>query len=208
MKRILILISGAAILTGVAVGQSDVAAAAKTAFLEQEYALAKTSASYFVFDFNARVIVLKARGFVLKSWSIAAVRKWGRPTAMTAYPLTKKSAINKPQRKNITPKPGEPPKDAELDVLELEKMPLQYALELPDEIRLHIRPQTKGFKRFFGGIGRIFSWTIAQPVKTVFRAVKKSPFTDIDIVVPTEKEAKGIYWSFFEGQKCLLHWPE
>jgi len=208
MKRILILISGAAILAGTAAGQGDVAAAAKTAFLEQEYALAKTSASYFVFDFDARVIILKARGFELKSWPIAAVRKWGRTTAMTAYPLTKKSAINKPQRKNITPKPGDPPKDAELDVLELDKMPLRYTLELAAEIRLHVRPQTKGFRRFIGGIGRIFSWTMAQPLKTVFRAVKKSPFTDIDIVVPTEIEAKGVYWSFFEGQKCLLHWSE
>ncbi len=208
MKRILILIFGAAILGGLAAGQSDVVAAARAAFLEQEYALAKTSASYFVFDFNARVIVLKARGFVLKSWPIAAARKWGRPTAMTAYPLAKKSAINKPQRKNITPKPGDPPKDAELDVLELDKMPAQYTLELTAEIRLHVRPQTKGFKKLIGGIGRIFSWTIAKPLKTVFRAVKKSPFTDIEIIVPTENEAKGVFWSFFEGQKCLLHWSE
>jgi len=208
MKRILSLMCGAAILAGTTVGQSDIAAAGKTAFLEQEFAIAKTSASYFVFDFDARVIVLKARGFALKSWSIATVRKWGRPTAMKAYPLEKKSAINKPQRKNITPKPGDPPKDAELDVLELDKMPIRYTLELPDKIRIHIRPQTKGFKRFLGGIGRIFSWTLVQPLKTVFRAVKKSPYTDIDIVVPTEKEAKGVYWSFFEGQKCLLYWSE
>jgi hypothetical protein len=180
MKRILILIGGAAILAGTAGGQSDIAAAGKTAFLEQEYAIAKTSASYFVFDFNARIIVLKARGFELKSWPIAAVRKWGRPTAMKAYPLEKKSAINKPQRKNITPKPGDPPKDVELDTLELDKMPVKYTLEFPDEIRIHVRPQTKGFKRFFGGVGRIFSWTLAQPLETVFRAVKKSRYTDID----------------------------
>jgi hypothetical protein len=206
MKRILIAICGAAILA--AAGPTGAETPGHSAFLEQELALAKTSASYFVFDFNARSVVLKARGFALKTWPMATFRKWGRPSAMKPYALAKKSAINKPQRKNITPKPGEPPKDAELDILELDKMPVAYTLELADEIRIHVRPQTGGLKNFLGGLGRIFTWTLAKPIKTVFRALKKSPYTDIEIVVPTEKDAKGVYWSFFEGQKCLIRWPE
>jgi hypothetical protein len=206
MSRMILGMIGAAALAVFWNGQETTISARKGELLEQEYAIAKTSASYFIFDFEARVVYLKAKGFRLKEWPITKVRKWGRPIALKPYALDKKSAINKPQRKNITPKPGEAPKSDELDVLELEKMPVQYTLELADEIRIQVRPEGHGFKGFLKGVGRFISWSIFKPVKTVSRALGKNPFTDIEVVLATEKDAKGIYWSFFEGQKCLLYW--
>jgi len=205
MNRFILGFFGAATLAVFLGGQDSAVSMRKAEFLEQEYAIAKTSASYFIFDLEARSIFLKAKGFKLKEWSVTKVRKWGRPIDLKAYVLLKKSAINQPQRKNITPKPGEAPNSSELDVLELDKMPVQYTLELGDEIRIHIRPESQGFKGFKKGVDQFISWVVIKPIKTVFRAIKKNPFTDIEIVLPTEKDTKGIYWSFFEGQKCLLY---
>jgi len=200
---------GMILLSGAAAGQEEPASLRKTSRLEQEYAIAKTSASYFIFDFEARTVALKARGFVLKEWPIAKVRTWGRIPGGKAFPLEKKSAIHQPQRKDITPRKdgaeSEPAKTAAaIDVLEIDKMPSHFTLELPDEIRIKVRPDKKGWKGFWSGIGRIFSRGIGRSAKTVFRAVRKKPFTEIEIFFAEKKDAQGVYWSFFEGQKCLL----
>jgi hypothetical protein len=210
---------GGIVLAGFAAGQEAAVSARKTALIEQEYEIAKTSKSYFVFDFEAKTVALKAKGFALKEWPIFKVRRWGRLTGLTPYPLERKSAIHEPKRKDITPNKTEPDKKVEvkpdpkktggdLDILELDKMPADYTLWLPDQIRIIVRPHRKGLGALLNGVGRIFSKGIARPIKTIFRAIKKKPFTDIEIVFTDNKDAKGVYWSFFEGQKCILYWPD
>jgi len=210
---------------GLAAGQEPIVSARRTAFLEQEYAIAKTAKSYFIFDFEDKTVVLKAKGIVLKQWPIARFGMWGRATGPLPYTLERKTALNPPVRTDVTPVKSdqavagtgsapvptvEPKKTSpdDLDILELPKMPVKYVLELPDEIRISVRTQKKGFARFAEGVGRIFSRGIARPFHTIMRAIKKNPFTDIEIVFPEDNDAKGVYWSFFESQKCLIYWPE
>ena len=210
---------GLAGMAAIAAGQGPAVSPRKIERLEREYEIARTSKSYVVFDFEARTVALKAKGMVLKEWPIARVRRWGKATALTAYPLERKSAIHEPKRKDVTPVKNEPEKKIEvtpepkkaggdLDILELEKMPVDYTLWLPDRIRIIARPQRKGLGAALSWIGRVFSKGIARPIKTIFRAIGKKPFTDIEIVFADKKDAKGVYWSFFEGQPCFLHWPD
>jgi len=211
--------AGFIVLAGFLAGQETAVSAKKTAMLEQEYEIAKTSNSYVVFDFEARIVALKAKGFVLKEWPILKVRRWGRLTGLTPYPLERKSAIHEPKRKDITPgkteadkkagaKPDPKKTSGDLDILELDKMPVDYTLWLPDEIRIIVHPHRKSLGAVLAGVGRIFSKGIARRIKTIFGAIKKKSFTDIEIVFADNKDAKGVYWSFFEGQKCILYWPD
>jgi hypothetical protein len=215
-----------ALTAGRAAGQGPSVSARRTAFMEQEYAIAKTGKSYFIFDFEDKMVFLKAKGIVLKQWPIAKFIRWGWATALLPYTIKNKTALNPPERTDVTPvkndqaaaeggtvpAPANDPKKTstsdDLEILELVKMPVKYTLVLPDEIKIIIHPQKKGLARFWEGFGRIFSRGIARPYQTIVRAIKKSPFTDIEIVFPKENDAKGVYWSFFEGQKCLIYWPE
>ncbi len=219
-------IAGFLVLTaGWAAGPEPTVSARRTAFLEHEYAIAKTAKSYFIFDFEDKMVFLKAKGIVLKQWPIVRFGMWGRATGPLPYTLERKTVLNPPVRTDVTPVKSDQavagtasaPVSAvdlkktspyDLDIWELPKMPVKYVLELPDEIRINVRPQRKGFARFAEGVGRIFSRGIARPFHTIMRAIKKNPFTDIEIVFPEDNDAKGVYWSFFEGQKCLIYWPE
>jgi hypothetical protein len=132
---------------------------------------------------------------------------------LNPYPPEKKSAIHPPQRTDITPGKEEAKvepakKSDDLDILELYKMPVDYTLELPDEIRIIVRPKKKGFAAELDGVGRFFSQGIGRPVKTILREIKKKSYTDIEIVFADNEDAQAVYWSFFEGQKCLLIWPD
>jgi hypothetical protein len=215
-----------ALTAGGAAGQGRSVSARRTAFMEQEYAIAKTAKSYFIFDFEDKTVFLKAKGIVLKQWPIAKFSCWGRATGPLPYALERKTALNPPVRNDVTPvkddqaaaegaivpAPAPEPKKTslsdDLDILELVKMPVKYTLVLPDEIKIIVHAKKKGLARFWEGFGRIFSRGIARPYQTIVRAIKKNPFTDIEIVFPEENDAKGVYWSFFEGQKCLIYWPE
>jgi len=205
--------------SGFAVGRETAVSARKTALLEQEYAIAKTSATYFIFNFETKTVALKAKGLVLKEWPFAKARTWGRAPGVMTYPLVRKTALEEPQRPDISPGKEEPEKDKEkekkpaaksddLGLMELSKMPVRYTLELPDDIRIKVRLQKKGFGRIVEGFARFFSKGIGRSFKTISRGLKKSPFTDIDLVFADENAARNIYWAFFENQKCILYWPE
>jgi len=206
-------LAGLVLSLGAAIGQNAAVSARQTEFLEQEYALAKNPSTYFVFNFETAKVALKSRGLTLKEWPVAKMRMWGRAGGVMTYPLVKKTAYRAPQRKDITPGKAEEEKKPaaktdDLDILELGKMPVDYTLELPEDIRIKVRFQKKGAARIIGGIGRFFSRGIGRSVKTIIRGAKKRPFTDIELVFAEENAAKNIYWAFFEGQNCILYWPE
>ena len=215
-RRILGLVAGTALLVAGAAGQEAAAPSPrKAARVEQEYGLARTPSTYFIFDFEAGKVFLKARGLVLKEWPVFQVKTWGRRGGVMTCPLLKKTAYNAPQRKDVTPGKAEDetdtkakPKNDDLDILELVKMPVHFTLELPGDIRMNVRLRKSGFARILDGAGRLFSRGIGRSVKTIVRGIGKRPFTDIEIVFLEENAAKNIYWSFFEGQKCILYWPE
>lgn len=211
MRIFTAFLAGLLLAHAAAFGQ-DVSARALR-FLEQEYALAKTPSTYFVFDFGTSTVSLRSRGMVLKEWPAVEVRTWGKTGAVMTYPLLRKTAYRASKRKDITPGKAEGENKAaaktdDLDILELVKMPVAYTLELPGGIRIKVRMRKKGPARILDGFGRFFSRGFGRSAKTIVRGAMRRPFAEIEIFFTEENAAKNIYWSFFEGQKCILNWPD
>jgi hypothetical protein len=203
----------AASFAGLSPGQ-DVAKAAKlNKVLESEAALAGNPASYMIIDLEAKAVLLKARGLVLKKWAIKSSRSWGKPAAIKEYKLLGKSALIKPERKNITPGKEDPKKAKEkkdpneLDVLELKDMPVHFTLLFADDIRISFRPTTTRFWPSVLNFVKNVSWFAYLPLKTLWLSLKHKSFTEIEIVMQDEKEAQGVYWSFLEGHQTIIVSP-
>jgi hypothetical protein len=178
-------------------------ASGRRAFLEKELALAGTPGVYVVFDLAARTVSLKSRGVDLKTWTLARARVWGVKAGLRSAKLVRKSTLFPPKRKNITPKPGEEI-PAQLDVLELDKMPARFSFDLGDRLKVKVRPKTKKFFKSILNSGGEVLWFGYLPLKTIWGAVGKKPFTEVEIVTTNEKDAKAIYWAFYEGQGCII----
>jgi hypothetical protein len=196
------------------VGAQDAAKLAEKArILESEAAQAKNPAAYMIIDLPARKILLKARGFVLRSWDLRSDRLWGKPLELKGLKLIGKSALAKPERKNITPGKDDPknakPKapSSEPDVLELKDMPIHYSLIFGDDIRVSVRPRTTRFWPTLMNIAVDASWLAYLPLKTLWLSVKHKAFTEIEIVMPSENDAKSLYWAFIEGLSTIIIGP-
>lgn len=194
-------------LTAAAATDEKTKAAEQNKLLEAELALAKTSASYLIMDFSEKSISLKSRGIVLKKWEIRKARFWGQSVLIKALGLYKKSAWFPPKRKNIVPG-KEAQADVDLEVLELKEMPSRYRLTFPDGIQISIRPRTKKFFPFLGNIGTSIGRLTLLPLKALWFSMRKERFTEIELVMANEKETKGLYWSFLEGQISIIYWPK
>jgi hypothetical protein len=197
-------------LAGIVRAEDPSKLAERARILESEAALAKNPVSYMVIDLPARKILLKARGFVLRSWDIWSDRLWGKPVDLKGLKLVGKTAISKPERKNITPG-KEDPKNAkpkkpstEPDVLELKDMPIHYSLIFGDNIRVSVKPKTPRFWASVVNVARDVSWFAYLPLKTLWLSLKHKAFTEIEIVMPTENDAKSLYWAFIEGLNAII----
>lgn len=195
---------------GIVFSQERARLAAHNQVLESELALARMPVSYMVINLQEKEILLKSRSMVLRKWDIQKFKFWGRPIPAKSFKLTKKSALSPPKRPNITPgkedAQDEGKKDSvELGVLELDDMPVHYGLSLEDGIRISVRPKTKRFWPALMNFGKSVSWFTFLPLKTLWFALKKKPFTEIELVMPTEKDAKGFYWSYLDGQGTIIY---
>jgi len=175
-------------------------------FLEAELGLAKTPATYLIIDFGAKSISIKSRGMILRSWNIRKAVFWGKKIPIQAYGLQKKSSWFPPKRKNIVPG-----KDAQgnldLGVLELKEMPSSYRMTFPDGIRIKVHAKTKKFFGLIGSFGNAISRMVFLPLRALWFTMSKKPFTQVDIVLADEKDAKRLYWSFAEGESCIFFRP-
>lgn len=178
--------------------------------LEAESGLAKASASYMIIDVPAKRIQLKARGFVLRSWDIRSARAWGRPAEPKALKLEARIAISKPERKNITPGKEDPnaakakTPSSEPELLEVKDMPVHYSLSFGDDIRVTIKPKTTRFWPSLVNVSRGVSSFFYLPLKTLWLSLKHRSFTEIEIQMPTETDAKSLYWAFIEGLGAVI----
>jgi hypothetical protein len=191
-------------LTAAAATDEKTKAAEQNKLLEAELALAKTSASYFIMDFSGKSISLKSRGIVLKKWEIRKARFWGQSVPLKALGLYKKSSWFPPMRKNIVPG-KEAQADVDLEVLELKEMPSRYRLTFPDGIHISIRPRTRKFFPLLGNIGTSIGRLTLLPLKALWFSMRRERFTEIELVMANEKDTKGLYWSFLEGQSCIIY---
>jgi hypothetical protein len=51
------------------------------------------------------------------------------------------------------------------------------------------------------------SWLAYLPLKTLWLSVKHKAFTEIEIVMPSENDAKSLYWAFIEGLSTIIIGP-
>jgi hypothetical protein len=176
--------------------------------LEAELALVKTNKSYFFVDLEAKRVELRIQGVLLKTWNVAKYAQWGRPLPSGSFKLVKKEALRTPRRTNITPDPDKEKrnkaKSSEPEVLELKDMPDRFSFEFENGITIRFKSRTrKIFPRlgiFFGSIGR----AIYLPLKTIWAAVRRADFTDIQITAQSKGDAQGIYWTAQEGMSVLV----
>jgi hypothetical protein len=182
--------------------------------LESELAVAKTGGSYMVIDISGKTISLRARGMILRKWDIGRSKSWGKRIPMKTLKLKMKSALRPPQRANITPGKEEKPakgsspakvaSEPDLGILELKDMPVHFNLIFDDDIRVSIRPRAQKFSTRMTNLGKAFGWYFGLPIKTIFRAIRNRPFTEISVVLVSEKDAKEIYWAFLDGHQTII----
>jgi hypothetical protein len=182
--------------------------------LESELALAKTGGSYMVIDIAGKAVSLRARGMIMRKWDIGSSRAWGKRIPMKTLKMKTKSALKPPQRANITPGKEEKPakessspaasSEPDLGILELKDMPVHYDLIFEDGIRVAVRPRSGKFGTRITSLGKTLGWYIGLPIKTIFRAIRKKPFTEISIVLSSEKDAREIYWAFLDGHRTII----
>ena len=176
--------------------------------------MAKTAVSYMVIDLQDKTISLKSRGMVLKRWDILKWKYWGWPIPNGTYKLVSKTALaRQTARPNITPgkeekKPEQGKKGAvDLGILELKDMPVRYDLSFGKGIHILVRPAARKFWPSFLSFAKSVSRAVSLPIKTLWASVGKKPFTRIDVIMPADKDAQGVYWSFLDGQSTIIYRP-
>ncbi|MGB8953634.1 MAG: hypothetical protein WCC06_13345 [Candidatus Aminicenantales bacterium] len=172
--------------------------------LEAELLLARRTSTYVVFDLDEKSIQIKAKGLVLRKWEISRIKFWGDPLSCQPYSLIKKSAWFPPKRKKIMPGKNDEKKSFELDVFELKDMPSSYIISLEEGIRISIRQKTSNFFSKLRNFGKNVRWYAFLPLKTLWQSAKKRKFTEIDVLMASEKDAKALFWSFLEKKGCLI----
>jgi len=180
--------------------------------LENELSLARKPVSYMVIDLESKTVTLRSRGMILKTWGVHRFKTWGKPIPDQTVKLVKKTALSNPKRANITPgqeetkKKSDEKKDTfDLGTLELKDMPVHYNLLFEGNVRISVRPRTKRFWPALLNIAKSVSWLTYLPLKTVWFSVRGKSFTQIELVIRSEKDAQGIYWSFLDGHGTLIY---
>jgi hypothetical protein len=171
---------------------------------QAELSLANSSGLYLILDTRGRKIDLKAKGIVLRTWTIEKIRLWGDPVQSNPAALVKKSALFPPKREDI--KPGEPEEEAtfELEALELSDMPSSYTLRLEQNISIYVGPQSKKWTSFLRNIGRALRWFFYAPLKTVWAKVGKKSFSAFELILKNKEESKAFYWALGENSPFII----
>lgn len=172
--------------------------------LRGELSLARTAACYFVFDLPQQTVGLKARGMMLREWKVRGIRTWGKPASLEVVTLVKKSSLFAPRRKKIKPGESQAGDTFELDVLELKDMPSAFVLTMSGGLSIYVRPGGGSFYAWLAGLGRWVKWHSWLPLKTIWFAVKKKPFSGLELELESPEEAKALYWAVGEGFKGLI----
>jgi hypothetical protein len=173
--------------------------------LTAEGELAKEPHFYFVLDVRGKNLELRVKGMVLRAWKLQSLRFWGKPAFSKTVQLVKKSTLKPPQRNVILP--GEAavaPKDPskfELEALELKDMPRSFGLDFDNGLHVSVKATEKGLKALRDEV-RWYAWL---PVQSFFSARNGKPLSELEIRFENVKDAKAIYWIFFEGIRGLVY---
>jgi hypothetical protein len=179
----------------------------ENSLLKAEVQLAKLPKIYVIFDLAAKNIAIKARGILLKELPVESYSRWGTPVPPRSLRLLSKTALVKPERKEIIPK-AEGTEDTE-DIsepvaLQLEDMPLRYELILDQGIQISVKPRSTGvISTLFNLVASLKSYLMTRPLRTLWNALRGKSFTEI-VLVMDENDARSLYWSFQEGFQCII----
>jgi hypothetical protein len=175
--------------------------------LKAELQLAKSSKIYIILDLEARKVVIKSRGVVLKELLVDSYSQWGTPVRPRPLPLLRKTALVIPERKEIIPSTQDSEDPSEPQVLQLDDMPLRYELEFDDGIQISVKPKSTGvISAVFNLIASLKSYLITRPFGSLWNGLRRKSFTEI-ILSLSENDARMLYWSFQEGFQCII-WSE
>lgn len=179
---------------------------AENSLLKAELQLAKSSQIYFIFDLGAKKITIKARGILLKELPVETYSQWGIPVQPKPLPLLGKTAMVKPERKEIKPKAEGSESAPEPEVLQLEDMPVRYQLKFDDGIRISLKPRSTGMiSTLFNLVASLKSYLITRPLGTLWNGLCRQSFTEI-VLVLDDNDVRSLYWSFQEGFQCIIVW--
>ena len=174
--------------------------------LETELRVAQSPQIYSIFDLKNKKIVLKARGVLLRELPIEAFRVWGNLPAVKAAGLVRKSALFAPKRAVVTPKAGEEQAPPNGETFELKDMPTSFTLVLEGNLSISVRPKPTHTLSWLWSVRYPVQWYLGRPVLTVWHALRKEPYTSLEIVLE-EGDARSLYWSFLEGMKAIVCSP-
>jgi hypothetical protein len=179
----------------------------ENSLLKAEVQLAKSSKIYVIFDLATKKITIKAKGIVLKELPVESYTQWGTPIRPRPLALLGKTALVKPERKEIKPKTADAEDASEPEVLQLEDMPLRYQLKFDDGIQISVKPKSAGMiPTLFNLVASLKSYLITRPMGTLLSGLRRQSFTEI-VLVLNENDARSLYWSFQEGFQCII-WSE
>jgi hypothetical protein len=179
----------------------------ENSLLKAELQLAKSSKLYIVFDLPAKRISIKAKGILLKELPVESYTLWGTPVRPTSLSLLRKTALVKPERKEIIPKTEDTEKAEEAsepEVIQLQDMPLRYELKFDDGIEISVKPTSAGvISTLFNLVASLKSYLLTRPLGTLWNGLHRQNFTEI-VLVLDENDARSLYWSFQEGFQCIF----
>lgn len=184
--------------------------------LNSEYALAKESNFYFVFDVPGKKLELRVRGMALRSWPLQSMRLWGRPDFSGNVELVKKSTLKVPER--IVIKPGDAEKAAlaaaaaapanpaefDLEALELRDMPTKFSLDFDNGLHITVKTKGGGQDGILGSMREAWRWYVDVPLRNLFGPRMGKGASELELTFDNEKDAQSIYWHFFEGIKGII----
>jgi hypothetical protein len=189
--------------------------------LKAELELAKSAQVYFDFDLAEKKVRFKSSGIAVAELPVSQLRIWGPSTGDKLRTLTGKESLVRPERESILipgqegEKPGEAKKEEgskeekkfDLQALELSDMPRTFRLRLDDATVITVRPAPQGTLEWLLAKGLALYWHLSRPLISDWHFLHRKPYTEILLIMPA-KDAQLLYWSFAEGTRCLIRWPE
>lgn len=189
---------------------------ARQEFLEAEFSLAQKPQFYVVFDFQARAVLLKARGTVFRQWSAAEPSGlWGEKPPVGPLVLTERHPGLAVQRVIVKPpeggaKDGAAASDsaapAPPDALEVGDMPARYRLLFGDAMLVSISPRPVSFAGRAGAFARAVLRQGLLPPRALWNRLRGRTAVEVDLVLD-DADARALYWAFSEGMSALFRYP-
>ena len=186
----------------------------KEELLQSELELAQKPQIYFMLHLKERKLYFKARGIILKEIPVDDIKFWGNLSTIKPYTMVKRSSFSTPVRDKINLQESdveekkEEKKDTkekfQLKALERSDMPVSFTMSLDDNLFISVSPSEKGIVSSLYSAAYFLNWYVSRPLYTVWNAVKKRPYTAIQLRLKKE-DAQSLYWSFVEGEKIIIY---